>query len=545
MNSWFDPPHALQQASSLATITTPVAVHADTTSHGQQVFTTPASPSSSRYQVVAQTLLSTAVTARHTDALASIIASVIGQTGAEGKLAPVGDSTDLGDPGLSSDPETVKAEDEPILGNDGGETAVDVAGAVVSLLTDGAGTTRQEKSGEVLTNAVASAIAAIARQTGATAVVTIGIHTLTAMQTDGDANEVTILGQTLTQGGPALVLASRTLSLGPSGIAVSGRALTSTVPLTAVTPLDDIAGLTGFTGVSLSLGQATTIQGHVLSEGPNGLVINVHATSHAPEETAAAVAYTTLNPAGQSFTAYLVPGTNDVQVINGVTLRKGQAATIDGHVISNDGSGLIVDSFDTFIGVGTKVAALASTIATMSGQTFTGLAIPGHAGTLVVNGIIMAPGESAVILGKLISNDGNDGIVVGGVTINVPTKTNAASILTTMISGNVYTMSAIDDGLKAEEIVNGITLAEHEVITIKGQIFSGVIDGVVVDGSSTLRVPPTMTATARIAAVTPSSASGASQNSTPTSSADTRMRSIPFTFMGLMMAVWIMVALHA
>ncbi|KAK4900588.1 hypothetical protein LTR27_002304 [Elasticomyces elasticus] len=191
------------------------------------------------------------------------------------------------------------------------------------------------------------------------AVITLNGQTYTASSASGS---VVINGTTLHLGGPAATINGVVLSDAPDGIVVGG---TQTVAFPAVsTSLGSEATVTLINGdvltaieppgesyiildgTTLLPGGTATIDGAVITNGPNGLVIagNTVPLTSIPTESASQ-AIITIN--GQQYTAVEPAGASFV-IVDGTTLSvDGPALTIDGTVVSEGSNGLVVGGTQT------------------------------------------------------------------------------------------------------------------------------------------------------------------------------------------------------
>ncbi|KAK3111319.1 hypothetical protein LTR53_013560 [Teratosphaeriaceae sp. CCFEE 6253] len=312
--------------------------------------------------------------------------------------------------------------------------------------------------------------------------------------------EAAVVNGVILRPGQAATINEHVFSDGPSGL-IFDR--TSTVPLAdpaapmstaftmdnkpytlAAAPGDPSAALVD--GVTLSAGQVATLAGHVFSKGSGGVVIDGTRTVALPGQLEA---YTTLATAGQLLTVYTRPGSDGVQVVNGVTPYSGQVATVAGQLISNGLFGLVVGSTSTV------ALPAASTVFTVSREVLTALAVPGSPGVEVVNGVTISVGQSATIHGHVVSNGASGLLIDGMATLATPTGYSGAAVpaipITFTVSGKVYTANGVP-GRPGLEVINGITLLPGQAATLSGHVFSDLagVDGLFVDGTSTVLLPP-------------------------------------------------------
>ncbi|TKA83318.1 hypothetical protein B0A55_00636 [Friedmanniomyces simplex] len=211
------------------------------------------------------------------------------------------------------------------------------------------------------------------------AVVTLSGHAYTATElSNGDA---AIDGATLSRG-QAATIDGALVSVGPSGVVVGG---TQTIPFESLQTLGPasqaIITLNGhiytatelgngdavIDGITMTSGSTATINGVLISDGgARGLVIDRSQTvpfSAAASATASPGSEAVLTLGGSIYTASGRAG-DSLVVVDGITLsRGGPAATIDGTVISDGPSGLVVG--------GTQTVALTNSPTTLPTTTKT------------------------------------------------------------------------------------------------------------------------------------------------------------------------------
>ena len=183
--------------------------------------------------------------------------------------------------------------------------------------------------------------------------------------------EAVIDGETLTAGGSPMVISSHTVSLAADGVIIDG---TLTATLSALDPavtgavlaLGSSSLTAGETVVRGSDGKLTTevivdgstiiengapitLDGHTLSFGPSGVVVDGTRTDPLSLITPApSLRPETLVENGQTYNATPVPGSPGVYVVNGRTLSVGGPdVTMDGLTLTAQSSDLVVDGTDT------------------------------------------------------------------------------------------------------------------------------------------------------------------------------------------------------
>ena len=232
-------------------------------------------------------------------------------------------------------------------------------------------------------------------------------------------------------------------------------------------------------GTVLSVGgQPATIQGVEVSMGSNGIHVGstvVAVPTDGPNPTAGlatiaeASASRIFTAAGATFTAI----GSDRVLVGGATLSQGSAvATINGKILSYGPSGLVVGSSKI------SVPSLPlHTVFTAASQTFTPLAD----GQIAVDGITLAPGSPAKVIGGKTISLGSSGVVIDSSTVAIPSITphavfTAASETYTQLGNN-------------QIAIDGVTLNQGSAATVvNGKTMSYGSSGIVID-SSTFSLP--------------------------------------------------------
>ena len=225
-------------------------------------------------------------------------------------------------------------------------------------------------------------------QTNAVAKFTISGVAYTASMVPGSSGAAIVDGTTLSVGGSPVTINGQVVSEGLSGIIVG----TSNYPFSTITDSASVAqqsnieaiftiggsthtatavpgssGLVAIDGTTLSVGgPAVTIDGQVVSEGSSGLVIGGTTTAAFSAVGSQQSNIDAIVTVGSSvYTATSVPGSNGVVVIDGTTLSiGGPVATINGRIVSEDSSGIVVG--------GTTTAAFSTIIHPSTPKTITG-----------------------------------------------------------------------------------------------------------------------------------------------------------------------------
>jgi hypothetical protein len=192
---------------------------------------------------------------------------------------------------------------------------------------------------------------AAAATAGANAI--IDGHTMTAFR---DGAEVILGGKTLTMGQVTTISGSR-ISVASDGIVVGsstamfhdmdGSATNAGTTITIDGTVYTASTIVGQPDAVLLAGQtlrqggtAVTIDGQVITNGPNGISV-IKPTASATVTPATNLAKNMLVIDGTTYTATSVPGKSSVVVLQGQTLSVGgPAVTVDGHLITGGSNGI-------------------------------------------------------------------------------------------------------------------------------------------------------------------------------------------------------------
>ena len=260
-------------------------------------------------------------------------------------------------------------------------------------------------------------------------------------------------------------------------------------------------------GNSIAQGEATTIAGTAISNGPHGVVIGSSSTVSLPS-----LGQSSTTIGGQP--VVIDPNTSGGIIIGSNSIAQGQATTVGGTVISNGPKGIVVGSSST-VSLSTPaqsapanadgVSATPAAIFTMLGQTYTAQA----GQPLTMDGKTLSAGGSAVDVNGQTVSVGPSGVVVGessmaystasGFRLGAPTTeftaqfspvSNAAGFSTserqaafTGTSGTVFTAVEPINGASTAVLDNSVTLSVGGPNTVLGgRTVSLAPGGLVVDG---------------------------------------------------------------
>ncbi|KAK5693008.1 hypothetical protein LTR97_010484 [Elasticomyces elasticus] len=166
-------------------------------------------------------------------------------------------------------------------------------------------------------------------------------------------------------------------------------------------------------GTTLRLGgPAATINGVVLSDAPDGIVVGGTRTVSFPAVSTGlgSDAVVTL-PNGDALTAIEPPGESYI-ILDGTTLLPGETATIDGTVVTNGPNGLVIAG-NTVPLTPVPTDSASQAIITINGQHYTAIE-PAGAPFVIVDGTTLSVGGSALTIDGTIVSEGSSGLVVGG-----------------------------------------------------------------------------------------------------------------------------------
>ncbi|KAK5674531.1 hypothetical protein LTS10_012727 [Elasticomyces elasticus] len=228
----------------------------------------------------------------------------------------------------------------------------------------------------------------------------------------------TVAGVTLSagsSGGSSYVVVdgSQTVPLSTPSLS-SGRAPEAVITFNGQTyTASSASGHVVIDGTTLSLGgPAATINGVVLSDAPNGIVVGGTQTVSFPAVSTglgSEATVTLIN--GDVLTAIEPPGEGYI-ILDGTTLLPGGIETIDGTVVTNGPNGLVIAGVTApFTPIPTASASQA--IITINGQQYTAIE-PTGASFVIVDGTTLSVGGAALTIDGTVLSEGSSGLVVGG-----------------------------------------------------------------------------------------------------------------------------------
>lgn len=304
------------------------------------------------------------------------------------------------------------------------------------------------------------------------AVVVDGTATLTPGQT-------TVINQTPVSVGSSgmVVVGSSTVNLAaPTSASNTGSGAVVTLAGSTVTASSLSRGGVVIQGQTIAPGRTAVIDGQTVSVGSSAIVVNGATQTFSPLASAATPASTAIVTAGsQTFGAQASAGT---VVLDGTTLTPGQVATINGAIVSDASSGLVVDgSTALFTPVTSGQAGPITAVMRFGSQTVTAVE---SAGTAVISGTTLTPGEMATIDGHTIS-DVSSGLVVDGTT----SLWGGGSGPVTQIMALGDQDITVTESAGTATIDSSITLRPGDTTSIDGHVVSDASSGLVIDGSTT------------------------------------------------------------
>lgn len=222
-------------------------------------------------------------------------------------------------------------------------------------------------------------------------------------------------------------------------------------------------------------GQATTIDGHVMSNIPGGSSIVLDGSTIAIATGSQTLIPAVVSPGASSLT---LSRNGDTIIAGDATIAPGQVATVGDQTISNavGGGSVVIGGSTINIPAGGQTAIL-----TAASTTSVPLTISRNGDTIIAGGSTLTPGQIATINGQIVSNiPGGSSIFIDGSTIALP----AGGQTTIPASPATSPLAISRDG--SNIIAGGVTVAPSQVATIGGQIISNIAGGssLVVDGST-------------------------------------------------------------
>ncbi|QIW99991.1 hypothetical protein AMS68_005509 [Peltaster fructicola] len=357
----------------------------------------------------------------------------------------------------------------------------------------------------------------LAAQTGGSTLAAQAGHSTLAVQAgsiaDPTQNIATI--SVATPGAISAAQATTTLSLPSSGSAQVATLGSQTLTVSQG-PTSGAVVVNG--GVTLSVGDSTTISGQTLSLGSTGLVVV------GPTSTVQDSVTTTLKLLGAgstqvatlgSQTLTVSPGTTSgAVVINGngatATLTVGGSTTLAGQTLSLGPTGLIVVSQPSSVTPVSPTGPAPTVVGTGTAAVTVSELPGGSSAVLVVGGVstTVSAGASAVTINGQTVSIGNSGTVVFGggssrTTITAPKQLVPGAVPTVVTIGSqAVTIRELSGGSSVILAENGVTttVSAGSTATVGGQQVSIGSNGIVVFGSGSSTT--TITAPTAIASTT-------------------------------------------
>lgn len=180
------------------------------------------------------------------------------------------------------------------------------------------------------------------------------------------------------------------------------------------------AGGISVAGKTLSAGQVATIDGHIVKNGGNNVVVD-GSTVHVARVTAApAQSGAVITGAAGTMIAFASDGT---AVVAGHTLTPDQARVVDGQTFSDVSTGIVVDG-QTVAFSRLPAWPTIGTVFTINRHVYITTILPN--GHVVCDGTTLCQNGAAASFGGVRVNDGRDGLVVGSRTL--PASTLSADV---------------------------------------------------------------------------------------------------------------------
>lgn len=250
------------------------------------------------------------------------------------------------------------------------------------------------------------------------------------------------VGQVATVAGTELSVASNGVvvgtitatfhDMGGSNVQASADAITIDGTVYSTSALPDHADAVVLAGHTLSKGgPAATIDGQVVTYGPNGISV---------ENSPASI---TVN--GEVYSASTLPDQSDAVLIAGHTLSKGgPAATIDGQVVTYGPNGISVVNSAAMV-TATPTGDHVASVVVIDGITYTASPVPGSSGIVVLDGQTLSIGGSGVTIDGHLVTKGSGGISVVGSTSRTTDDPLASSSTPSTDTAESYT-STVQEG---------------------------------------------------------------------------------------------------
>jgi hypothetical protein len=262
-------------------------------------------------------------------------------------------------------------------------------------------------------------------------------------------------------------------------------------------------------GTTIAPNAAVTVDGHTLSSGSVGLIVDGTPVLAPPNSGGQAPAVT-FTIGSQTLTASAGDAADpSAVVVAGTTLTPGgSATTINGAVVSAGSAGLVIDGTRT-VGLpngGLGPAGVASqAILTLGSSTVTAVLAAGIGNAIVIDGTTVVPGGSAITVDGTRLSAGTAGLVIAGTqtiprSAFDPAPTAAAASQAVFTLGSDIITAFVPPGAVATIVVDGTTLsAGGSAITVDGTRLSAGTAGLVIGGTQTIPVADIGSATAAAA----------------------------------------------
>ncbi|KAK4948991.1 hypothetical protein LTR10_012364 [Elasticomyces elasticus] len=194
----------------------------------------------------------------------------------------------------------------------------------------------------------------------------------------------------------------------------SGRAAQALITLNGqIYTASSASGSVVIDGTTLQLGgPAATVNGVVLSDAPNGILVGGTQTiSFSAVSTGLGSEATVTLINGDVLTAIEPPGESYI-ILDGTTLLPGGTATIDETVVTNGPNGLVIAG-NTVPLTPVPTESASQAIITINGQQYTAME-PAGASFVIINGTTLSVGGAALTIDGTVVSEGSSGLVVGG-----------------------------------------------------------------------------------------------------------------------------------
>ena len=305
-------------------------------------------------------------------------------------------------------------------------------------------------------------------------------------------SQTVVAGHTVSNGANMVVIDGNTQSLQPQPTIAPAPAPPSVggQPIVQNANSDLVVG-----GSTIPSGSQAVVAGHTVSNGGNSVVVDGN-TQALPAPTVAA-------PIAQ-----IVQVSNGNLQVGGQIIAPGNQATVSGHVVSFENpTQVVVDGTTNAIAPITSQAPLI-----VGGQT----AYQAPGGGLIVGTSTIAPGSQATISGQVFSLDGSTSVAVDGSTYSLPPTQNAyimqavqptSTAPITLSNGLVITpaaSAATPGAYPPLNLPNGAVIsAGGPTAVVSGTTYSVLPSnqGLLVNGASTLALPPLPSASQSIFSV--------------------------------------------